>query len=380
MSNQPPPPGLILGATPQQPAVAPLPLLPQQQPATIPQQGVQPPVPSGAGYRAHRDSQRPGWNIRKATAEDLQRTSEATVRAGMRVASQFLQQPLPSGHQSATVMDQGSSSGNSSNEDSGDSSSGNSSNEEPSSEREDERNALMNTHVSTPTGSVQYRCWICDRPYTHLHRLYDHVRAPTTHCCIIEDFDPSKDADQINVEVALTDGALAAWPRRAFYGADGVRTAALQWDIKGTRGLIQEIHPGHFLMFTQKQKNALDRAQNSNTMLAQLPDVWAPFALHGARIPASPSPAPIDGLVVTQSAWKELDRLKAPSAVKVRITQAQLLEMCPKTISSLKEQLRHNRSLDKAGQEVDERLRPIDDNKSGDTVDEEADDDNGGLV
>ncbi|KAI6914861.1 hypothetical protein KC318_g374 [Hortaea werneckii] len=342
MSNQPPPPGPVQGVTPQQPAVVPAPAPPQQQPATIAQQGVQPPVRPGAGNRAHRDSRRSGWNIKKATAEDLQRSSEATVRAGMRIARQFFQQLLQSGYQGATVTDGGSSSG--------DSSDGNASNEESSGEREDERKAPMNTHVSTANGSVQ---------------------ASNTHCCIVEEFDPSKDADQIYVEVTLPDGELAAGPRRAFYGADGVRAAALQWDIRGSRGLIQEIQPGHFLMFTQEQRNALDRAQHSTTMLVQLPDVWAQFALHGARIPASPSPAPIDGLVVTQSEWEGLDRLKAPSAVKMKIAKAQLWEMCPKTVSSMKEQLRHNRSLDKAGQEVDERLRPVDD---------EADHDNDGLV
>ncbi|KAI7234792.1 hypothetical protein KC330_g4628 [Hortaea werneckii] len=372
MSNQQPPPGPIQGVATQQPVVALPPPPPQQQPATIPQKGVQPPVRPGAGNRAHRDSRRSGWNIRKATAADLQRSSEATVRAGMRIASEFLQQPLQSGYQGAIVMDEGSSSG--------DSSSGDSSNEESSDEREDERKDLMNIHVATGDGSVQYQCWMCDHSYTLLHRLYDHVRAPKTHCCIVEEFYPSKDADQIYVEVTLPDGALAMWPRRAFYGADGVRTAALQWDIRGSRGLIQEIQPGHFLMFKQEQGNALDRAQHSATMLAQLPDVWAPFALHGARIPASPSPAPVDGLVVTQSAWKGLDRLKAPSAVKVSIAKAQLWTMCPKTVSSLKEQLRHNRSLDKAGQEVHERLRPVDDNKNDDQVDDEVDDDNYGLV
>ncbi|KAI7209888.1 hypothetical protein KC333_g8514 [Hortaea werneckii] len=368
MSNQPSPPGPIQGVAPQQPAVAPPPPPPQQQPATIAQQGVQPPVRPGAGNRAHRDSRRSGWNIKKATAEDLQRSSEATVRAGMRIARQFFQQLLQSGYQVATVTDGGSTSG--------DSSDGDASNEESSGEREDERKAPLNTHVSRENGSVQYHCWMCDHSYTLLHRLYDHVRAPNTHCCIVEEFDPSKDADMIYVEVALPDGALAMWPRRAFYDADGVRTAALQWDIKGSRRLMQEIQPGHFLMFTQEQRNALDRAQHSS----QLPDVWAPFVLHGARIPASPSPAPIDGLVITQSAWKGLDRLKAPSAVKVRSAKALLWEMCPKTIASLKDQLRHNRSLEKAGHEVDKRLRPADDNKNDDQVDDEADDENDGLA
>ncbi|KAI7554358.1 hypothetical protein KC331_g597 [Hortaea werneckii] len=372
MSNQPPPPGPVQGVTPQQPAIVPAPAPPQQQPATIAKQGVQPPVRPGAGNRAHRDSRRSGWNIKKATAEDLQRSSEATVRAGMRIARQFFQQLLQSGYQGATVTDGGSSSG--------DSSDGDASNEESSGEREDERKAPMNTHVSTENGSVQYHCWMCDHSYTLLHRIYDHVRASNTHCCIVEEFDLSKHADQIYVEVTLPDGALALWPRRAFYGADGVRTAALQWGIKGSCRLIQEIQPGHFLMFTQEQRNAPDRAQHSTTILAQLPDVWAPFAIHGARIPASPSPAPIDGLVVTQSAWKGLDRLKAPSAVKVRIAKAQLWEMCPKTVSSMKEQLRHNRSLDKAGQEVGGRLRPVDDKKNDDQVDDEADHDNDGLV
>ncbi|KAI7156088.1 hypothetical protein KC349_g6504 [Hortaea werneckii] len=372
MSSQPPPPGPIQGVAPQQPAAAPPPPPPQQQPATIAQQGVQPPVRPGAGNRAHRDSRRSGWIIRKATTEDLRRSSEATVRTGMRVASQLLQQHLQSGYQGATVMDEGSSSGDSSN--------GDSSNEESSGEREDERKDLMNIRVATGDGSVQYQCWMCDHSYTLLHRLCDHVRAPNTHCCIVEEFDTSKDADQIYVQVTLPDGALAMWPRRAFYGADGVRTAALQWDIKGSRGLIQEIQPGHFLMFTQEQGSALDRAQHSTTMPAQLPGVWTPFALHGARVPASPSSAPIDGLLVTQSAWKGLDRLKAPSAVKVKIAKARLWEMCPKTIASLKEQLRHNRSLDKAGQEVDERLRPVDDNKNDDQVDDDAGDDNDGLV
>lgn len=204
--------------------------------------------------------------------------------------------------------------------------------------------------------------------------LYAHVSAPTTHCCTTEEFEPSKDKDQVYVVVSLADGKLAAWPRRAFYGANGVRTSALQWDINGSRGLIQEIQPGHFLIFTQRQSNAFDQAQHSTISLAELPDVWAPFALHGARIPALPEPAPIDGLIVTHSAWKGLDRLKAPSAVKVKSTKALLWEMCPKTVSSLKEQLRHNRSLEKAGQEVDERLRPVDDKKSDYQVGDEADD------
>ncbi|KAI7288421.1 hypothetical protein KC343_g325 [Hortaea werneckii] len=208
--------------------------------------------------------------------------------------------------------------------------------------------------------------------------LSAHISAPTTHCCIIEDFKPSKDADQVYVVVSLADGTLRAWPRRAFYGANGVRAAALQWDINGSLALIQEIQPSHFLIFTQKQSKAFHRAQHSNVSLKELPEVWAPFALHGARIPALPEPAPIDGLIVTQSPWKGLDRLKAPSAVKVRRAKALLQKMCPETIANLKEQLRHNRSLEKAGQEVDERLRPVDDNKGDEQVDDDADTGNDG--
>ena len=289
----------------------------------------------------------------------------------MRTGGQILQQPLLIGHQGAAVIDEGFIS-----EDSRD---GDSSNEEPSSESEDERNALMNAYhyTSTVNGSAQYYCWICDHPYEVLRMLSAHISAPTTHCCIIEDFKPSKDADQVYVVVSL-DGTLRAWPRRAFYGANGVRAAALQWDINGSRALIQEIQPSHFVIFTQKQSKAFHRVQHSNMSLEELPEVWAPFALHGARIPALPEPAPIDGLIVTQSPWKGLDRLKAPSAVKVRTTRALLQKMCPKTISNMKEQLRHNRSLEKAGQEVDQRLRPGDDNKGDEQVDDEADTGNDG--
>ncbi|KAI6849766.1 hypothetical protein KC332_g722 [Hortaea werneckii] len=376
-----------MGVAPQQQAVVPPPPPPQQQPATMPHQGVQPPVRVGAGNRAHRNSRRSGWGIRKPTALDLQRSSEATVRAGRRIAKQFLEQYLQSGQQGATVMDGDTSSEDSSIEDaeSGESSNGDLSNEEPrndepSGDREGEGDALMNTHAFTGKGSAQYHCWICDHPYKILDRLYDHVRAPTTHCCIVEKFDPSKDADNVYVVLNLPDGALAAWPRRAFYGTDGVRTAALQWDIRGSRGLIQEIQPGHFLIFTQKQSDAFDQKQHSTMRLEELPDVWAPFALHGVRVPALPGPAPIDELIVTQSAWKGLDRLKPPNAVKVRSAKALLWEMCPKTVSNLKEQLRYNKSLEKAGQEVDERLLPVDDNKGDDQVDDEADTGNDGLV
>ncbi|KAI6862628.1 hypothetical protein KC323_g5390 [Hortaea werneckii] len=374
MSNQPPSSELTQGVAPQQPAVVPPPPPPQQQPAAIPHQGLVPPVRPGAGYRAHKSSQRPGWSIRKATPQELQRSSEATVRAGMRTGGQILQQLLPIGHQGAAVMDESSSSEDSRN--------GDSSNKEPSSESEDERNALMNAYhyTSTVNGSAQYYCWICDRPYEVLKMLSAHISAPNTHCCIIEDFKPSKDADQVYMVVSLADGTLQAWPRRAFYGANGVRAAALQWDINGSRALIQEIQPSHFLIFTQEQSKAFHRAQHSNMSLKELPEVWAPFALHGARIPALPEPAPIDGLIVTQSPWKGLDRLKAPSAVKVRSTKALLQKMCPETISNLKGQLRHNRSAEKAGQEVDERLRQFDDNKGDDQVDEEDDAGNDGLV
>ncbi|KAI6790015.1 hypothetical protein KC360_g7890 [Hortaea werneckii] len=385
-----------MGVAPQQQAVVPPPPPPQQQSATMPHQCVQPPVRVGAGNRAHRDSRRSGWGIRKPTALDLQRSSEATVRAGRRIARHFLQHYLQGGHQGATVIDDDTSSEDSSIEDAG---SGESSNEdlsnedpsnegpsteeprndEPSGDREDEGGALMNKHAFTGNGSTQYHCWICDHPYKILERLYDHVRARTTHCCIVEKFDTSKDADNVYV-VNLPDNALAAWPRRAFYGADGVRTAALRWDIRGSRGLIQEIQPGHFLIFTQKQSDASNQAQHSTMRPEQLPDVWAPFALHGMRIPALPQPAPIDGLIVTQSAWKGLDRLKAPDTFKVRDTKALLWEMCPKTVSNLKEQLRYNKSLEKAGQEVDERLLPVDDNKGDDKVDDEADTGNDGLV
>ncbi|KAI6850479.1 hypothetical protein KC332_g1317 [Hortaea werneckii] len=340
----------------------------------MPHQGLLPPVRPGAGYRAHKNSQRPGWNIRKATLQELQTSSEATVRAGMRTGGQILQQSLLIGHHGAAVMDEGFSS-----EDSRD---GDSSNEEPSSESEDEGNALMNAYhyASTANGIAQCYCWICDHPYEILRMLSAHISAPTTHCCIIEDFKPSKEADQVYVVVSLGDGTLRAWPRRAFYGANGVHAAALQWDINGSRALIQEIQPSHFLIFTQKQSKAFHRAQHSTMSLEELPEVLAPFALHGARIPALPEPAPIDGLIVTQSPWKGLDRLKAPSAVKVRSKKALLLEMCPKTVSNLQEQLRYNRSVEKAGQEVDERLRPFDDNKGEDQVDDEGDAGNGGHV